>query len=77
LIEQIQNISHEIHQGNLYIHHFHIHRYGNHTELTFHIKLPGNYKLEDANKITSVLTARIKNDLNIFATIYIDAYGNK
>lgn len=75
LIEQINNISHEVHPGDLYIHHFHIHRYGNHTELTFHIKLPGNYKLEDANKITSVFIARIKKELNIFATIYIDAYG--
>jgi cation diffusion facilitator family transporter len=77
LIRKIQNISNEIYPGELHIHHFHLHRYGKHTELTFHIKLPGNYNLEDANKITSGFIKRIKSDLNIFATIYIDAYTNK
>jgi cation diffusion facilitator family transporter len=74
LIGKINNISKEIYQGDLFLHHFHLHRYGNHTEITFHIKLPGNYNLEDANKITSVFIKKIKTDLNIFATIYIDAY---
>lgn len=73
LIEKIHVISNEIHAGNLYLHHFHMHRYGNHTELTFHIKLPGNYKLEDANKITAAFIKQIKTELNIFATIYIDS----
>src|SRR5690554_8221559 len=27
-------------------HHFRLHRYGNHTELTFHIRLPGELSLE-------------------------------
>jgi cation diffusion facilitator family transporter len=73
LIEKIHVISNEIHTGNLHLHHFHMHRYGNHTELTFHIKLPGNYKLEDANKITAAFIKQIKTELNIFATIYIDS----
>jgi cation diffusion facilitator family transporter len=77
IIKKIESISREVYDHDLQLHHFHIHRYGNHTELTFHIKLPGDYKLEDANRITSLLTQRIKNDLNIFATIYIDAYNNK
>jgi cation diffusion facilitator family transporter len=75
LIEQIHDISRNVHNGNLYLHHFHMHRYGHHTEVTFHIKLPGNYNLEEANKITSVFIEQIKSELNIFATIYIDAYN--
>ncbi|MFO7924436.1 MAG: cation diffusion facilitator family transporter [Bacteroidales bacterium] len=74
LIEKINNISKDVHSDDLYLHHFHIHRYGDHTELTFHIRLPGHYRLEEANKITKTFTEKIKNDLNIFTTIYIDAY---
>jgi cation diffusion facilitator family transporter len=73
IIEKIHYISREIYDYDLQLHHFHMHRYGDHTELTFHIKLPGHFKLDDANRITSIFTERIKNDLNIFATIYIDA----
>jgi cation diffusion facilitator family transporter len=75
VLERVNEIGREIYLNDMYLHHFHIHRYGNHTELTFHIKLPGNISLEDANKITSVFIKRIKDDLNIFATIYIDAYN--
>lgn len=74
LIDKIDEISRHVYNSDLHLHHFHIHRYGNHTELTFHIRLPGDYNLEQANKITSMFIKRIKDDLNIFATIYIDAY---
>jgi cation diffusion facilitator family transporter len=76
IIEKIHYISRDIYEDDLQLHHFHMHRYGDHTELTFHIKLPGHFKLDDANRITTVFTERIKNDLNIFATIYIDAVNN-
>lgn len=74
IIHRIYNISKEIYHGELYLHHFHIHKYGNHTEITFHIRLPGNYNLKDANQITSEFRNKIKNELNIYSTIYIDAY---
>ncbi len=74
LIEKIIDISREIHRNDLYLHQFQMHRYGHHTELTFHIKLPGNFKLDEANEITAVFIQRIKSELNIFATIYIDSY---
>lgn len=75
LIMKISELGRSVYRNELYLHHFNIHRYGNHTELTFHIKLPGDYKLEDANKITSVLRKKIKDELNIFSTIYIDSYN--
>lgn len=75
IIKKISDISKEIYNGELYLHHFHMHRYGNHTEVTFHIRLPGSYNLRDANHITSEFRNRIKNELNIYSTIYIDAYN--
>lgn len=76
IIQKIYSISKEVYHGELYIHHFHMHRYGNHTEITFHIRLPGSYNLKDANQITYEFRRRIKNELNIYTTIYIDAYNN-
>ena len=75
IIDKIHEISKEIYKYDLQLHHFKIHRYGNHTELTFHIKLPGDYQIEYANQITSEFILKIKAELNIFATIYIDAYN--
>jgi cation diffusion facilitator family transporter len=76
VLEKIRIIGQGIYAHDMHIHHINIHRYGNHTELTFHIKLPGNIRLEEANRITSAFIERIKEDLNIFTTIYIDAYSD-
>ena len=74
IIKKVQNIGRDIYSKDLYLHHFHVHRYGNHTELTFHIRLPGDYKLKEANQITKLFIERLRKELDIFATIYIDAY---
>ncbi len=75
-IVEIEGIGSEIYEGDLKPHHFHIHTYGNHTEITFHIQLPHDMALKDAHEITTVYTERIKKQMNIFATIYIDAKKN-
>ncbi|MDI6851317.1 MAG: cation diffusion facilitator family transporter [bacterium] len=56
------------------IHHFHMHRYGNHIELTFHIRLPRGLSLEEAHEITK----KIENALfkeKIEATIHVEPYS--
>ena len=70
LIKQIKEICSETTEMEIYIHHIHIHKYGQHTELTFHIKLPGNMKLKEVYSIVSKLEQKIKNKLNIEATIH-------
>lgn len=57
----------------LHPHHFKIHHYGNHTELTFHIRLPGNLSLEEAHDIASKYEALIEENLNLCVTIHVDA----
>jgi divalent metal cation (Fe/Co/Zn/Cd) transporter len=49
-----------------------VHRYGDHTEITFHIKLRPDMDLETAHRISSELENRIKSDLNMAATIHIE-----
>jgi len=72
-IWEIQEIGKEVYNGDLKPHHFHIHTYGKHTEITFHIELPQEMELKDASRITNRYTEMIRKQLNIFATIYIDA----
>lgn len=72
--EKIVRLSDRITGADLRHHHFHVHTYGNHTEITFHVKLPGNMMLNQAHEITKKLTKAIEEEMNIFATIYVDAY---
>lgn len=74
LKEKIVRLSDRITGIDLRYHHFHVHAYGNHTEMTFHVKLPGNMMLNQAHEITKKLTKAIEEEMNIFATIYVDAY---
>ena len=41
LIKEIKKIIFELEKKEIFAHHFHIHNYGKHRELTFHIKLDG------------------------------------
>ena len=50
-------------------HHFHMHRYGSHVELTFHIRLPGNIPLQEAYDLTIVIAKEIKFRTDIDTTI--------
>jgi cation diffusion facilitator family transporter len=54
-------------------HHFLAHQYGNHTELTFHIYLPGNLSLDQAHEIATQYEELIDKELDISATIHIDS----
>jgi len=55
------------------LHHFHMHRYGNHIELTFHIRLPKEISLEEAHEITKKIEDALTKE-NIDATIHVEPY---
>jgi len=54
------------------LHHFHSHKYGDNKELTFHIRLPADMRLEDAHRITEKLEKKIREEMNIETTIHIE-----
>ena len=73
--ELVDNITGDIdkdYAGNLKPHHFHIHNYVNHQELTFHIKLANELKLESAHKIATDIEDKILDKYSITATIHIE-----
>jgi len=54
----------------LHLHHIHIHNYGNHTELSCHIKLPKEMALEEAHEICTKVEVALKNEFGYISTIH-------
>ena len=54
------------------LHHIHIHRYGRHKEVTFHLCFPGEATLQDAHAKALQIENALKRHLNIEATIHLD-----
>jgi cation diffusion facilitator family transporter len=55
---------------DLYSHHFHIHSYGDHKELTFHIRLDGELSLNQTHCITEKIEKDINDKTGYFVTIH-------
>ena len=72
LIDKIKRISNRVANNETDIHHVHIHTYGHHTEITFHIKLPKDYIFEKVHNISTEIEATIKEELGIEATIHME-----
>ena len=75
LISNIQSVCKETFHKDVKLHHFHMHKYGNHTEITFHIQLPGELSLNEAHDIASKIEECIERKYNIFATIHMEPYN--
>jgi len=54
------------------LHHLHLHQYGQHKELTFHISLPQELKLREAHRIANNLETLIHERLGLETTIHMD-----
>lgn len=76
IIKDINSIANElnINNDNSNLHHFHIHTYGDHTEITFHMRFPKDMTVEEAHNKVSVLEKSIRDKMNMESTIHIEAY---
>lgn len=54
------------------LHHIHIHRYGNHKEVTFHLCYPGEATLNEAHAEVNRIEEDLKARFGIEATIHLD-----
>jgi len=66
------NVSHDVK-----LHHLHSHKYGDNRELTFHIRLPAGMRLEEAHRIAEELENKIREEMNIEATIHLEPLFHK
>ncbi len=54
----------------IHLHHIHIHNYGQHSEMSCHIKLPPKMQLEDAHDICTKIETAIEEKYGYISTIH-------
>jgi len=72
LIDKITKSAELVYNGNLNLHHFHIHNYVAHQELTFHIKIDNNLSIENGHKIATDIENLVLEQFGIIATVHIE-----
>ena len=72
LTDKITEEIKSIYNDDLKIHHFHIHNYINHKELTFHIRLKNDLTIGKAHKIASEIEKRILKKYGMMSTIHVE-----
>jgi cation diffusion facilitator family transporter len=72
LISKIKEIAKRTAGTDMHLHHFHIHVYGSHKELTFHIRMPEEMKIKEAHQIANEIELNISKELDIQSTIHTE-----
>ncbi|MCL1910819.1 MAG: cation diffusion facilitator family transporter [Leptospirales bacterium] len=75
LIDKITNEVKSIYNDDLNLHHFHMHNYVLHKELTFHIKLNKDLSIEKGHEIATAIEDRVKEKFGIVATVHVEPLG--
>lgn len=70
MIESITKTGEKACKNKIFLHHIHIHNYGNHTELSCHIKLPPEMSLEESHNICTKVEKAINKEFGFIATIH-------
>jgi len=72
LVRKITERVKAVYHDDLQLHHFHIHNYVLHKELTLHIKLEKNMTIEKSHEIATAIENMIETDFGISATIHTE-----
>jgi len=72
LVNKITERVKAIYHDDLQLHHFHIHNYVLHKELTLHIKLDKNMTLEKSHRIATAIENMIESDFGMTTTIHTE-----
>ncbi len=72
LIRDLQTVISSVYEGDLHPHHFHIHNYVAHQELTFHIKLDKHLSILSGHNTATEIENRIFEKYNITATVHVE-----
>ena len=75
MVNQIREICTKVAGKEISPHHFHLHQYGGHSELTFHIALDGDSNLTTAHDLADKIEKEVGNRLNYETTIHIEPLG--
>ncbi len=68
VIKIVKKTSNEIKE----VHHLHLHQYGEHKELTLHIRLPNKMSVEKSHSLTQKIEATLLKELSLNATVHVE-----
>lgn len=54
------------------VHHIHLHRYGDHREMTLHIRLPDDMPLQEAHAVARRVEETLYERFDVAATVHVD-----
>ncbi|MCX8058917.1 MAG: cation diffusion facilitator family transporter [Spirochaetes bacterium] len=72
LTKRIEDIIYGVSEEISDIHHIHIHRYGDHLEITLHIRMNGIKDINYAHDIANAIEKKIREELKAETTIHIE-----
>ncbi len=75
IIERLKLTCKRCYPNNLYPHHFHVHSYGDHNEITFHIYLPPEMSIREAHEIVDSIENQIAMEYGYSVTLHIDPFN--
>lgn len=76
-VERVSFLVHEVFPNLEGLHHFHVHNYGEHHEVTAHIRVPGRMSVDKAHDIASRVEKIVKKEFNGEATIHVEPEESK
>jgi len=77
LIDRIRKLAQEVSGDEIHPHHFHLHRYGDHKEVTFHIKLRDSLDIATGHRIANDIEKRMRDEMGIEATIHMEPMSER
>ena len=77
VIRSIERVARSASPLVLGVHHVHVHRYGDHVEVTLHIDLPDEITLEEAHRVATLVEERIRSELGYEATVHAEPATSK
>jgi len=73
---KIQALITEIAPDITHVHHLHVHRYGQHREITLHIRMDGEATLNLVHEVASRIETRLRSELDVEVTVHAEPCGN-
>lgn len=73
----IANEAEQLTGRQLHIHHFHLHNYVSHQEMTFHVRLPDEMTIGEAHHIASAIEQMVRERHNIESTVHLEPLGER
>jgi len=70
LLKKVTSVAQSTSVIPLNIHHIHIHSYGDHAELSCHIKISGKMTLHEAHEICTQIEKALLNEFGFIATVH-------